>query len=76
MKYTLNAVEQPDSTLSSGQRRIDSTVHKRDVKDTSGEVRTHALKRGLELESSALTTRPQTPDVLKVADVSVHKTSF
>ena len=26
---------------------------------TSGEVRTHALKRGPELESGALTTRPQ-----------------
>ena len=28
-------------------------------KSTSGEVRTHALKRGPELESGALTTRPQ-----------------
>ena len=30
-------------------------------KSTSGEVRTHALKRGPELESGALTTRPQMP---------------
>jgi hypothetical protein len=31
--------------------------------NTSGEVRTHALKRGPELESGALTTRPQMLDM-------------
>ena len=57
----------PSMSTTCRARHIRWTLHETEAtlgnrkgqKITSGEVRTHALTRGPELESGALTTRPQ-----------------